>query len=118
MINIVDGYYRDWRMLLNLDKSKALAVPKQVKHKTAGEVIKNEIKQAVTVRGVEVPFVNEYEDHVECDHLGPTTTHQALKCRRDGRSAGWGRSRRALLLPGSCCARCATSSPVLLDPHT
>ena len=46
-------------MLLNLDKSKAMVVPKQVKNKTAAEVIKNEIKQAVTVRGVEVPVVNE-----------------------------------------------------------
>ena len=61
LINIVDEYCRDWRMLLNLDKSKAMVVPKQVKNKTAAEVIKNEIKQAVTVRGVEVPFVNEYK---------------------------------------------------------
>ena len=61
LINIVDGYCRDWRMLLNLDKSKAMVVPKQVKNKTAAEVIKNEIKQAVTVHGVEVPFVNEYK---------------------------------------------------------
>jgi len=48
-------------MLLNLDKSKAMVVPKQVRNKTAAEVIENEIKQAVTVRGVEVPFVNEYK---------------------------------------------------------
>ena len=61
LINIVDEYCRDWRMLLNLDKSKAMVVPKQVKNKTAAEVIKNEIKQAVTVRGVKVPFVNEYK---------------------------------------------------------
>ena len=61
LINIVDEYCRDWRMLLNLDKSKAMVVPKQVRNKTAAEVINNEIKQAVTVRGVEVPFVNEYK---------------------------------------------------------
>ena len=46
LINIVDEYCRDWRMLLNLDESKAMVVPKQVKNKTAAEVIKNEIKQA------------------------------------------------------------------------
>ena len=61
LINIVDEYCRDWRMLLNLDKSKAMVVPKQVRNKTAAEVINDEIKQAVTVRGVEVPFVNEYK---------------------------------------------------------
>ena len=42
LINIVDEYCRDWRMLLNLDKSKAMVVPKQVKNKTAAEVIKSD----------------------------------------------------------------------------
>ena len=57
LINIVDEYCRDWRMLL----IQGHGGPKQVKNKTAAEVIKNEIKQAVTVRGVAVPFVNEYK---------------------------------------------------------
>lgn len=60
MINIVDGYCKKWRMLINLTKSEAMVIPQQVPGRSAAEVVES-MKLKLTIRSRPVPLVTKYK---------------------------------------------------------